>query len=273
MNKNISVLISIHFRIPRKNIIDCLNSLINQSLRPSEIIIVKDGVLNFSLEKICDSMDFDNFKIITLDINNGLANALNEGLKHCSFELVARMDSDDICHSNRLEKQAYFMEINPEVVVSSGAVDEYDENMESLIFTKKVPIKNSDILKFSKRRNPINHPATIFRKSIIESVGGYPLLQKGQDYALWSLLLVKDYKLGNLEDSLVKIRTGNDFYKRRGLEFFKFEIKLLKYQKEIGFLSSIDFLLNFLIRFITRLVGRNIKHIIYSSIRRLDNLK
>ena len=141
MNKNISVLISIHFRIPRKNIIDCLNSLINQSLRPSEIIIVKDGVLNFSLEKICDSMDFDNFKIITLDINNGLANALNEGLKHCSFDLVARMDSDDICHPNRLEKQAYFMEINPEVVVSSGAVDEYDENMESLIFTKKVLLR------------------------------------------------------------------------------------------------------------------------------------
>ena len=87
------------------------------------------------------------------------------------------------------------------------------------------------------------------------------------------MLLVKDYKLGNLEDSLVKMRTGNDFYKRRGLEFFKFEIKLLKYQKEIGFLSNIDFLLNFLIRLITRIVGRNIKHIIYSSIRRLDNLK
>ena len=101
MIDNFSVLMSIHIRISRENLIESINSLVAQTLKPSEIVIVKDGPLNFSLDEVCKSIDFKNFKIIDLKTNKGLAFALNEGLKNCSFELIARMDSDDISYLNR----------------------------------------------------------------------------------------------------------------------------------------------------------------------------
>lgn len=270
MIENFSVLMSIHIRISRENLIESINSLVAQTLKPSEIVIVKDGPLNFSLDEVCKSIDFKNFKIIDLKTNKGLAFALNEGLKNCSFELIARMDSDDISYLNRFEKQIAFMKDNKNLVASSGVVEEFDEDMNERIFDKKVPTNLNDIISYSIRRNPINHPAAIFRKSIIKSVGGYPILEKGQDYGLWSLLLTKNLEIGNIDIPLVKMRTGREFYKRRGLSFFRSEYELLKFQKKIGFLTTINFYINLFLRFSTRIVNKDTKHFIYKLIRHSD---
>lgn len=270
MVENFSVLMSTHIRISKENLIESISSLVEQTLKPSEIIIVKDGPLNFSLDEVCKLIDFKSFKIIHLKENKGLAYALNEGLKNCSFELIARMDSDDISYPNRFEKQIAFMTHNVNLAVSSGVVEEFDENMKEKIFDKKVPTNSKKIISYAKRRNPINHPAAIFRKSIIKSLGGYPLLERGQDYGLWSLLLKRNFEIGNLNVPLVKMRTGREFYKRRGISFFKSEYELLKFQKKIGFLTPFNFYINLFLRFTTRIANKDLKHFIYKLIRKID---
>ena len=170
------------------------------------------------------------------------------------------MDSDDISYPNRFEKQIAFMTNNVNLAVSSGVVEEFDENMKEKIFDKKVPTNSKKIISYAKRRNPINHPAAIFRKSIIKSLGGYPLLERGQDYGLWSLLLKRNFEIGNLNVPLVKMRTGREFYKRRGISFFKSEYELLKFQKKIGFLTPFNFYINLFLRFTTRIANKDLKH-------------
>ncbi|WP_240058531.1 glycosyltransferase, partial [Bacteroides uniformis] len=88
-----------------------LDSVLNQTLPPSEIILIKDGPLTVELEKVLSSYDTNLLKIIPLPNNLGLSKALNIGLKHCSYEFVARMDTDDICYPSRFEKQVLFFAI------------------------------------------------------------------------------------------------------------------------------------------------------------------
>jgi hypothetical protein len=84
---------------------------------------------------------------------------------------------------------------------------------------------------------------------------------------LWSLLLAKGYKLANLPDMLLKMRTGDELLSRRGWFYFKQELQLLKFQKEIGFLTRFEFLTNAMLRAILRLSPNILKNIVYRAIR------
>ena len=158
---------------------------------PAEVVVVEDGPITPKtgdvLKKYTSVL---NIKRLALPKNVGLASALNQGLKKCQFDLVARMDADDVAYSNRFSLQVNYMQQNPDIVASSCVVDEIGFD-EAFVCKRMVPTEHEKILTFSKLRSPLNHPAAIFRKKIVERVGGYPLFHKGQDYALWSLLLVK----------------------------------------------------------------------------------
>jgi len=268
---NFSVLISVY---PDENayyFCSALNSIwFDQNAKPREIIIVKDGVLNSGLEKVIN--DFTSkveCNIITIQntINKGLAYSLNIGIKASNYNLIARMDSDDISLPERFQKQISFMESNPDIAVCSSLIEEYDNEMKDSIGIRYLPKHHNDIVKFAKKRNPISHPASVFRKSIILSVGGYPEFKKSQDYALWSLLLMNGYKMHNIQEVLLKMRTGKDFLKRRGLSYLLGEYKILKYQKKIGFISSYRYFNNLFSRSLLRLSPNSIKYYLYKNMR------
>lgn len=262
-----SVLMSVYIKEKPIYLSECLDSLVKQSLRPYEIILVEDGPLTDDLNKVIVFYSkILPIKSIRIEKNQGLAHALNEGLKHCSQELVARMDTDDISLFNRFECQVSYMLLHPDVQVSSCWIEERNQNMTETLFLKKLPLRHEDILKFSKRRNPISHPASIFRKTRVISVGGYPDIFP-EDYALWSLMLVKGCRFGNLQETLLYMRTGSDFIKRRGFGFFKGELKLLKYQNKIGFLNEFEVCLNFLIRAAVRLSPSKMREFFYKFAR------
>lgn len=267
----VSVLMSVYFKESPVFFEQALYSICDQqSFKPSQIVLVKDGRLTPELDDVIDKFKErlgDVLKIVALPENVGLGNALNAGLKQCQYELVARMDTDDVASPDRLAKQVTFMLSHPEISASSAGLEEYTEDLSRKIGERLLPADPKALRKFSKVRSPLSHPVSIYRKSDVLSVGGYPPLRKAQDYGLWSLLLVNGYNLANLPDVLLKMRTGDGLLERRGWEYFKQEIKLLKFQKDIGFLECHSYCCNILLKGVLRLSPNFIKRLAYRCAR------
>lgn len=267
----LSVLLSVYVEENPAFLKQALSSIWDQqTLKPDQIVLVKDGLLNTELNmeiSYWKSRLGDILTLVELPENVGLGEALNAGLKECKYELVARMDTDDVSLPERFEKQVHFMHNNPQVVASSAVLEEWDQCLEEFISVRKLPTEPSSLALFARFRSPLSHPVAIFRKSIIEFVGGYPPLRKSQDNALWSLLLCRGYILTNLPDTLLKMRSGAGLLERRGYSYFKHEVKVLKYQKEIGFLTTKYFLLNLFLKAILRLSPNFIKSLAYKIAR------
>jgi glycosyltransferase involved in cell wall biosynthesis len=264
----ISILMAVYAKESPSNLVDCLQSLAEQELKASEVILVEDGPIPDSLSLVIEKYrETLNIISIRLPKNLGLGAALNEGLKYCSNELVARMDTDDVALPMRLSRQQKFMESNSDIAASSAILEEWDYKLERCLSVRKLPTAPVDLAKFALRRSPLSHPLAIFHKDIVLSVGGYPPLRKGQDYALWSLLLTKGYKLANSSEVLLKMRAGNEMLDRRGFSYFRHERDLLRFQKEIGFLTPLNYRFNYLIKFFLRLAPRPFRLLAYKFAR------
>ena len=126
-----------------------------------------------------------------------------------------------MCDKNRFHRQLKFMTSNTHVSVSSGKVTEYCSRLLDIVAEKRLPTAHSEILAYSKFRNPINHIACIFRKSHVLAVGGYPeQFRKAQDFALWGEMLHAGYRFANLDENLVNVRAGTGLIGRRGFQYF-----------------------------------------------------
>jgi glycosyltransferase involved in cell wall biosynthesis len=245
----------------------CLESLLRQTKPPDETVIVYDGPVSNELTNVVDEFRKPlNLRSVSLKHNVGLAAALNEGLKHCSNDLVMRMDTDDIALPNRLEIQMNYMDSNPDISASSGYIEELCDDGK-VSSHRILPLDHDSLTLFAKRRSPLSHPAVIFRKQHIIEVGGYPPLRNAQDYALWSLLIMKGYRLANIPEVLVSMRTGTAMMKRRGWLQYKREFTLLKYQYKLGFLNKREFIINSTGRAFLRFSPNILKTIIYKHAR------
>ena len=103
-----SVLMSVWAGEKPERLKESLDSLLTQTVPPDEIVLVEDGPLTPALEDVITEAlkkAPESLKTVPLPKNLGLGGALKEGLTHCSYELVARMDSDDICYPERMQKQ------------------------------------------------------------------------------------------------------------------------------------------------------------------------
>lgn len=162
-----------------------LDSLVEQTAQPGEVVLVNDGPLTEAQE---DTIRFNESRLLIRrcgnESNQGLAASLNLGLSHCQFEYVARMDADDLCAPERLEQQLKFMQANSRVDIVGTFVMEID-NKGAKGAIRKMPPQHNELL--SKLWTcPLLHPTVMFRKALIESVGGYdPSLRRRQDYELW----------------------------------------------------------------------------------------
>lgn len=241
-----------------------------QKLKPNQIVLVQDGLLPPELDDVIFQWQEKLGGVLTvvpLQQNVGLGAALNEGLKHCKHDLVARMDTDDIALPERFERQVAFMQNNSNISASSAVLEEWNEELTHKISVRTLPLQPEEVARFAIRRSPLSHPLTIFRRSVVLQVGGYPPLRKAQDFALWSLLLSEGYLLANLPDTLLKMRTGNEMLDRRGWTYLKQELKLLRFQRDIRFLSLHDFIINASMKTVLRLSPNAIKTFAYKYFR------
>lgn len=267
-----SVLMSVYYKEKPEYLDTCLESIANQTLLPDEIVLVEDGPLTEELHNTIQNWKekLSIIKSVVLKSNVGLAKALNTGLRKCSYNLVARMDTDDICVPDRFEKQFNFLKENPEIVLLGGQIAEYDEKMENIISYRKVPLMMKKIIKFSKKRSSFNHMTVVFKKDVIQNLCGYPEhLKNWQDFALWGRLLAKGHKAANLPDVVVKVRTGNNLFDRRsGLQYLKYELGALTYVFESGLINRFEYISTYLLKIVIRLLPRKVLKLIYRTLLR-----
>ena len=266
-----SVLMSIYKAEKPSYLIMSLNSVLNQTLQASEIIIVEDGPLTTDLYAILDEFESKNpiIRRLRLSENHGLGYALCEGLKYCRYELVARMDTDDICKPNRFEVQVEFMEKNYEVDVLGTWIDEFFDVKENIVSIRKVPEGSKGLYEFGKKRNPMNHPTVMFRKSSVLKAGSYQTCMLLEDYYLWVKMLKMGMVFYNIQESLLYFRLSHDIYKRRG--GLKYAITEVKFQIElhkIGYLTIFETIRNIASRFFVRVMPVCIRRRIYRRLLR-----
>lgn len=247
---NFSVLMSVYFKEKPEYFSQCLDSvLVNQSLKPNDVVIVVDGPLtdelNFVLESYIKS--YPIISLIRLEHNVGLGEALRLGLNACKYPIVARMDTDDICEPTRFKKQIEFLTKNPNVKILGGAIAEFSSSIDNVISKKILPLHNQEIINFSKFRNPLNHMTVMFDKQSILDSGSYLPLFYLEDYFLWVRAIEKHFEIANLEDVLVYARVDNGMIERRSNKrYISSWLTLNKYMLNRNMISIKHFFRNML---------------------------
>ncbi len=269
---NFSVLMSIYHRENPFYFRESLESLLKQTISPSEIIIVKDGSLSGELDNICEEYNSKYpylFKMISLETNQGLGIALRIGLQYCSHDIVARMDTDDIAKVDRFEKQIKEFENDGDLTIIGSAIDEFSQNIEEIDTVRKVPLTHKEIKEYAKKRNPFNHMTVMFRKSAVLAVGNYQPFHLSEDYYLWYRLLINGYKAKNLADSLVYARVDRDMFRRRGgVKYFLQELKLQNIFYQSNFINTFEYIRNVVIRMSARVMPNCLREVLYRNCMR-----
>ena len=227
-----------------------------QTVKPDEIVLVIDGPVSDEIDAVIEKYaPRYTFNIIRLKTNGGLGNALKLAIENAKYDLIARMDSDDIAVPNRFELQLAFFNKNPKVDVCGGNISEFIQNENNIIGFRNVPTSNKDIRKFIKKRCPFNHMTVMFKKDSVIKCGGYLDFYFNEDYYLWIRMLLNNSIFSNLPVVLVNVRTGIEQYQRRGgLKYYKSEKKLQKMMLKNGIISCPLFLCNCMKRFIVQVL-------------------
>ena len=265
-----SVLMSLYRKESPDYLALCLQSLSEQTVLPNEVVIVFDGPITTPLEDTvrewCSQLPI---KILRLEKNVGLGPALNEGLRACSYEVIFRMDTDDVCHPLRFEKQIQLFSEDPKVSLVGTWVGEFDDTTEHIHALRKVPIEHDNIITYAKKRNPFNHMSVGYRKSSVILSGGYQNNYLYEDYALWVRMIKNGAVTKNLPEILVYARAGNGMEARRGgFKYAKSEVKAQHSFYKQGFLSRKELFMNLLLRVPVRLAPALLRKYVYRKMLR-----
>lgn len=236
-----------------------VESVLNQTLKPNEIVLVVDGPIPIETSEIIKVYECNTiFKVIRLECNQGHGNARRVGLSACTNDLVAIMDSDDICSPNRFEKQIAAFNTDFSLDIVGGNITEFIGDESNVVAKRIVPLNDKEIKSYMKKRCPMNQMTVMFKKSSVEKAGGYLDWYCDEDYYLWLRMALADMKFANLQDVLVNVRVGKDMYKRRGgLKYYRSEKKLQKYMLKKKIISFPTYCANVFKRFILQVLLPN----------------
>ena len=193
-----------------KYISEAIESILNQTFRDFEFIIIDDGSKDKTWEIIQDYAKNDNRVIpVKNEENLKICKTLNKGILMSRGEYIVRMDSDDWSYPERIEKQVSYMTSHPDVVISGGNIEVCDEGLD-VIHNREYPSDDADIRKVFFRYNPFCHPSTIYKSDIAKEIGLYnPTLYDAEDYDIY-FRFGNVGKLANIKDVIHKLRTRSD---------------------------------------------------------------
>lgn len=223
-----------------------IESMLNQSILTNDYVIVADGPLTLELDTILKSYSekYSFFHIVRLQENGGLGVALRRGVKECKNDLIARLDSDDISVSNRCELQLKEFEKDPELAIVGSDMYEFDEDPSKIKDIKRMPTTTEQIYRYGKRRNPFNHSSVMYKKSVIQSVGGYSTRRRSQDVELWARVIYAGNKCKNINKPLIYFRTDgvNRVKRKKKWSNVKSDLSVYKANYRMGYSSILDYI-------------------------------
>lgn len=262
LDRGFSVLMSIYHGEEPGHFRESIKSIFQQTLMPPEVVLVCDGPLTDALDTIIEEYQKlypDLLKVVRLPQNGGLGKALNEGLRHCRYELIARMDADDIAYPHRFERQINYIYKHPEIDLLNCTIDEFRDTPNKVLSRRTLPETHEALVRYAKRRCPVNHPSVVFRKSAIIRAGSYQHLYLFEDYFLWARMIVSGARFHSLPESLLCFRMDENTYQRRkGWKYICSEIKLQEKFVEIGFINRYECWRNILLRVPPRLLPKKL---------------
>ena len=244
-----SVLMSVYNKEKASWLKESIESMLNQTVKPSELVVIKDGRLTDELDEVIDGLQMKNqdvFSVYPLSQNVGLGPALAYGIKKCKCELIVRMDSDDISDRKRCEKLIKKYQEDTSIDIVGSWESEFEGRIDNICAIHRVPETSQEIYEYMKRRCAILHPTVMFKKSAVLAAGNYRNIKLYEDSDLFMRMVVEcQMKAYNIQESLYHIRINDEFYKRRGgLAYMNTVIKFKAKQYSKGYMSLTDFIIS-----------------------------
>lgn len=266
---NFSVLLSVYMKEKPAFLQQSLDSIFDQTVQPAQVVLVEDGPLTPELDAIIKnySSKYPELEIVPLSKNRGLGLALAEGISHCKYDIVARMDTDDIARKDRFELQLKEFENNPQLDICGSHMLEFEDDVENIVTKRCVPLTDKDIKQYQKRRDGLNHVTVMFKKSSVLEAGNYQDCPLMEDTLLWVNMFKNGATAMNIDDYLVNVRIGKDMYERRGgWVYYKKYKQARKRVYDTGYISWWDYKYTLLVQFIVALMPNKVRGFVFKKL-------
>lgn len=210
--KDLTVGIPFHSGSDPKQLIEALDSILNQTVRAGCCHLIQNGDVSPKLVEIVDNYVTKHPEFESIHVGKkGLAAALNASISKCTTTYYARMDSDDIALPGRFESQLKYLEAHNEVDILGGWAKEFstEKGIECSVL-KEMPTDPTEMRNWFHYRNPFIHSTVIFHKRVFDTIGFYDeTYLTDQDLQLWGRAINADIMLANIPEVLIYFRTDN----------------------------------------------------------------
>jgi glycosyltransferase involved in cell wall biosynthesis len=267
----LSVLVPVHAAVDPAHFQRALESVVDQTRRPDEVLVVEDGPLGLSLTQVLD--DFADahpglVRRIAFAQNRGPGAAAATGIAEAHGDVVARMDSDDIALPQRFEVQLRHLDETGSDVVGASML-EFEGEETNVIGLRRLPETHEEIFRYARTRSPINQPAAMMRRAAVLAAGNYVEIGLVEDYDLWARMLARGSRMANIADPLVLFRVSPGMYARRGgLRHLRSEWVLQRRLQEYGLIGRLRRCSNLVVRIGFRLLPSRLLRGAYGRIFR-----
>ena len=227
----------------QKYVAEAIQSILNQTFKNFELIIIDDGSRDNTWETIKKFTKDKRVIAIKNEKNLGLAKTLNKAISRSHGTYIARMDNDDWAYPDRLEKQYTFLESHKEVGIVGGTMEIMNE--EGKVTGKRVySLTDSQIRQKIFRYSPFSHPLIMIRRSVLDKAGLYnPDFELVNDYELYFRIGLVS-KFANLPDTLIKYRVLSGMTRSKTKQMELETIKVRRKYKTAYKITPFDLLYN-----------------------------
>jgi|SaaInl8_200m_RNA_FD_contig_123_6349_length_25546_multi_8_in_1_out_0_23 glycosyltransferase involved in cell wall biosynthesis len=261
---NFSVCICVYNKDNINYFKEALESIVNQSLVPNQVVLVVDGPINDGLQNIIDNFQeksltlMISFEVTYLKENKGHGEARRLSIENAKYNLIALMDADDISRYNRFELQLDIFKNDNNLSIVGGQIMEIAHDTKKEISIREVPVKDKEIKQYLKTRCPFNQMSVMFKKDDVIKAGNYIDFYHNEDYYLWVRMYLNNCQFYNIPEILLDVRINEEFYNRRGgWKYFLSEFKLQRIMYKNSIISLYRFIFNSSVRFLLQVVLTN----------------
>ena len=220
-----------------------------QTLRPAQVVIVQDGPVRDELADCLEELRRTSpvpVALVPLEANLGLGPALDAGMAASQFDVIARMDADDVAMPHRFEVE---IPLIAEADIVGAGLLEFVGDIDNVVGQRIPPTDPEQIQRYARMHDPFNHPTVVYRRQAVQAAGGYGDLPLMEDYALFARMLQNGARAVNVAEPLVYYRVGATAFKRRGgTDLLRSELRLQREFRRHGFTTPAEYARNVMVR-------------------------